>query len=411
MKKPLHFSSLFLSLFFTGTLLAQADRFAYVVTDVNKEGANWSFLRKVDLQSGNYSDVLLSGNDAKKMAFDAGSKKQLTKPFTDERFGNIANAAFGTGVAAIAYDKKNERLFYTPMFVNQLRYVDLKSMNSFFVDGSDLDGMKQKQNDQSNIMTRMTMGLDGNGYILSNDGNHLVQFSSGKKVNITRLGALEDAPANTVSIHNAGISYGGDMIADDDGNLFVFSARNHVFKVNIETKVAAYLGVVTDLPAQFTTNGAAVNDKNEIILASAIGTSSLYAVDFKTLKATPVKSDLIWRSSDLGNSNLLATRLVVPPAKLISTLNEKPDGRVQIYPNPVINNQFALQFNQLEGNYTVQVTDAMGRQQKAQTIVNVKGKGQIESVQLPAATLKGVYLVKVLDQTNKTVFTRKIVVQ
>lgn len=410
MKKPLHFSSFFLSLFFTGTLLAQADRFAYVVTDVNKEGANWSFLRKVDLQSGNYSDVLLSGNDAKKMAYDAGSKKQLTKPFTDERFGNVANAAFGTGVAAIAYDKKNQRLFYTPMFVNQLRYIDLKSMDVFFLDGSDLDGMKQKQNDQSNIMTRMTMGLDGNGYILSNDGKHLVQFSSGKKVNITQLGALVDAPANTVSIHNAGSSYGGDMIADDDGNLFVFSARNHVFKVSIETKIATYLGIVTDLPAQFTTNGAAVNDKNEIILASAVGTSSLYAIDFKTLKATPVKSDLIWRSSDLGSSNLLATRLVVPPAKLISAVNEKPDGRVQIYPNPVINKQFALQFNQMEGNYTVQVSDVMGRQ-KMQNIVNVKGKGQIESVQLPATTLKGVYLVKVLDYTNKTVFTRKIVVQ
>jgi hypothetical protein len=201
------------------------------------------------------------------------------------------------------------------------------------------------------------------------------------------------------------------MIADDDGNLFIFSARNHVFKVNIESKVATYLGLVTGIPEQFTTNGAAVNDKNEIILASAVGNYSLYTVDYKTLKAAPVQSDVTWRSSDLGSSNLLATRLVVPPATLISAVNEKMDGRVQIYPNPVTNKQFALQFNQLEGNYTVQVTDAMGRQQKAQTIMNIKGKGQIESVELPASTLKGVYLVKVLDHTNKTVFTRKIVVQ
>lgn len=412
MSKSLHSSFLFLSLFFAGTLLAQNDRFAYVVTDVNKEGANWSFLRKVDLQSGVYSDVLMSGNDAKQLAFDAASKKQRTEMYKDDRFGAIANAAFGTGVAAIAYDKKNDRLFYTPMFVNQLRYIDLKTMNAFFVEGSDLDGMKQKQTDQSNIMTRMTMGMDGNGYILSNDGNHLVQFSSGKKVVVTQLGSLVDAPANgAVSIHNSCNSYGGDMIADDDGNLFVFSARNHVFKVNIETKVATFLGIVSGLPEQFTTNGAAVNDKNEIIIASAVGIPSLYAVDVKTLKASPVKSDLVWRSSDLGSSNLLATRAVIPPATLISAVNEAPDGRVQVYPNPVVNKKFALQFNQLEGNYTVQVTDAMGRQQKAQTIVNVKGKGQIETVELPASTLKGVYLVKVLDHASKTVFTRKIVVQ
>jgi hypothetical protein len=36
--------------------LAQTDRFAYAITDVNKEGANWSFLRKIDLKTGAYSE-------------------------------------------------------------------------------------------------------------------------------------------------------------------------------------------------------------------------------------------------------------------------------------------------------------------------------------------------------------------
>ena len=43
------------------------------------------------------------------------------------------------------------------------------------------------------------------------------------------------------------------MIADNDGNLYVFSARNYVFKVNIETRVATYLGTIKGLPANFTT--------------------------------------------------------------------------------------------------------------------------------------------------------------
>ncbi len=32
----------------------QTDRFAYAITDVNKEGANWSFLRKIDLNTGSF---------------------------------------------------------------------------------------------------------------------------------------------------------------------------------------------------------------------------------------------------------------------------------------------------------------------------------------------------------------------
>ena len=89
----------FFSAFFA---LGQTDRFAYAVTDINKEGANWSFLRKIDLKSGAFSEVVLNGNDASILAFDDATKKQILEPLKDARFGNTANAAFGTGVAAIA---------------------------------------------------------------------------------------------------------------------------------------------------------------------------------------------------------------------------------------------------------------------------------------------------------------------
>ena len=55
----------------------QADRFAYAVTDAQQMGANWSFLRKLNLQTGEYSQVLLSGNDASFLAYNATTKKQL----------------------------------------------------------------------------------------------------------------------------------------------------------------------------------------------------------------------------------------------------------------------------------------------------------------------------------------------
>ena len=414
MTKSLRFVSLLLgTVLITHLAISQSDRFAYAITDINKEGANWSFLRKVDLQTGAYGDVLLNGTDVARLAYDAATKKQMTAPLTDARYGNLANAAFGTGVAAAAYDKRHDRLYYTPMFFDQLRYIDLKTMNVYFVAGN-FSGQANKAADQSNIITRMVIADDGDGYALTNDGTHLVRFSTAKKAEVSDLGTLVDAAENkAVSVHNSCSSYGGDMVADNDGNLFVFSARNNVFRVNIESKVATHLGTISGLPANFTTNGAAVDENNRILITSAVDASSLYTVDPKTWVATAVKSTVLpWHTADLANSNILETRKPVSAPELIATKATPLNDRIQLYPNPVTTNQFNIQFNKGDGGtYTVQVTDARG-QQVAQKNVSVNGKGQtISSINLPAPSAKGIYIVKVNDVNNKTVYSNKIVVQ
>jgi len=339
------------------------------------------------------------------------AKKQLTS-VQDARFGTLSNAAFATGVAAIAFDRKHNRLYYTPMFIDQLRYVDLKSMSVFYLSGNDFTGMKQKAADQSNIITRMVIADDGDGYALTNDGNHLVRFSTGKNAGVTDLGALVDAAENnSVSIHNSCSSYGGDMIADDDGNLYVFSARNHVFKVNIESKVATHLGTVSGVPANYTINGAAVDDNNQIWITSAVDLTALYTLDYKTLVATAVKGDAPWHTADLANSNILRTKKPVSLPELIADKTDPANGRIQLYPNPVTDNQFNVQFSLPEtGTYTIQITDARG-QQVSQKQVNLSGKGQVANINLPRSAAKGIYIVKVNDPNSKTVYSNKIVVQ
>ncbi len=390
---------------------SQTDRFAYAITDVNKEGANWSFLRRIDLKTGAFSEVVLNGSDASALPYDDATKRQLLEPLKDARFGNTANAAFGTGVAAIALDKRNNRLYYTPMFIDQLRYIDLKTMKVYFVTSFEFTGIKTKATDQSNIVTRMAIGDDGKGYALTNDANHLLQFTTGKKISVIDMGALVDDPTNkTVSIHNSCNSFGGDMIADDDGNLYLFSNRTNVFKINIASKMATHLGTVSGIPATYTINGSAVDNKNQVLISSAVDNSSIYTVDIKTLNATPVKSAGAWRTADLATSNLLATRKSFPFVRLIKTIEASDDGRVQLFPNPVTNNQFTIQFNIAEGNYTVQVKDVLGRQ-IARTKTNIKGEGQTENFQLPALSGKGFYLVTITDQNNKTIFTKKVLVQ
>jgi hypothetical protein len=401
------------TIFITNLVQSQSDRFAYAVTDINKDGANWSFLRKLDLQTGVFSDVLLSGNDASRLAYDATTKKQMTTPLTDNRFGNIANAAFGSGVAAAAYDKRHDRLYYTPMFFDQLRYIDLRTMTVYFVN-TGFSGQAVKAADQSNIITRMVIADDDNGYALTNDGNHLLRFTTGKKLEITDLGAVVDAAENKgVSVHNSCSSFGGDMIADNDGNLFVFSARNNVFKVNIASKLATHLGTISGLPANFTTNGAAVNENNKIFITSAVDASALYIVDPSNWSAAAMKSTAVpWHTADLANSNILQTRKSVGAPELIANKVSLLSDKVQLYPNPVTTNRFNIQFNGIDGGpYMIEVTNAQG-QQVVQRTVNINSKGQtITSINLPAIAAKGIYIVKVNDANSKTVYSNKIVVQ
>jgi len=418
MRKCIPFASLLLGSAFLATLCfaQQSDRFAYSVTDI-QQGANWSFLRKLDLRTGEYSQVLLNGNDVSLLAYDAATKKQMTAPLTDARYGQLVNAAFGTGVAAVAYDRKSNRLYYTPMFVDQLRYVDLKSMKVYYVTDKAFTGISQKSGDQGNIVTRMVIASDGKGYAMTNDGTQLIQFTTGKKFQVNDLGSIVDAPDNKgVSIHNSCSSFGGDMIADDDGNLYVFTARNHVFKVNIESKVATHLGVISGLPNGFTVNGAAVTDENKIVVGTATAATSYFTVDSKTWAASPyVLAGTVWNSSDLANSNLLLSgakgKGTVTEVMSRNTPPNSGDGKITIFPNPITNNQFVIQFTDLSaGNYTVQVTDVMGRQ-VVQQMINLSGENQTQTIKLNPSAARGVYLVKVTGNSDKVVYSSKVVVQ
>lgn len=418
MRKNLPFLS-----FITGSMLlatvsrAQvADKFAYAVTDM-QQGYNWNYLRKLDLQTGTFTNILLNGSDLNQVAFHAATKEKITSFTNSKGMGFNTQPAFSTGVAAMALDKKNNRLYYTPMFIDQLRYIDLKTMKVFYNDGQEFSGKPQKSPDQGNIITRMVIASDGNGYAVTNDGTQLLRFTTGKKLQTEDLGSLvDDQSNNEVSIHNACSSYGGDVIADDDGNLYIFTARNLVFKVSINTKVATFLGSIKNIPATFTTNGAAVAGDNKIIISSAMTASSYFIVDLKTLAATPYAiNGTVWQSSDLANGNLyLSGNKTTGSAIELMKGTATPvisDSRVILFPNPVTNNQFTLQFNALEaGSYTIYVTDVTGRQM-IQQAVNISSESQIQSIDLGKAASKGIYMVKIADKESKSVFSTKLVVQ
>ena len=417
MKKSLPCISLLLGtiLFTTIVSAQQADRFAYSMTDVPQQNGNWVYLRILDMETGTFSGSLITGTADKQVVFDAFTKKQLTD-LGANKMGFNEQPAFSSGVAALAYDSKHARVYYTPMFIDQLRYYDIKSQQVFYVTVP-FTNKPQKSSDQGNIITRMVIASDGNGYALTNDGMQLIQFTTGKKPQITDLGSLVDDPSNKgVSIHNSCSSFGGDMVADDDGNLIVFSARNNVFKVNIESRVATHLGVISGLPNGFTINGAAINENNKVIAGSAMESASLFVIDSKTWTASPLQMNgTVYHTSDLANSNLLVSGNK-PKATNIDLISKNSpaqtgDSKINIFPNPVTNSQFTIQFNDLTaGSYIIRITDVTGRQ-VTQQVVNVGGDKQSQVIKLPASSAGGVYLVKVTDPNSKSVFSTKIVVQ
>lgn len=395
---------------------AQNDRFAFAITDLQSTGSGWNALRKLDLKSGEFTTVLLNGSDATLPAYDVYTRK-VWKAMPDVQFGDYMQAPFSTGVAAMAYDKKNNRLYFTPMFIDQLRYVDLKTMKVYYVTDQPFTKAGSMHNDEGKIITRMVINPDGTGYAISNDANTFIRFTTNKKLQITQLGSLVDDPSNGgVSIHNKCSSWGGDMIADDEGNLYVLSSRNSVYKIDVETKAAKLLGYIKGLPQDFTTNGAVVTTEGKVLVSSAVNGNAYFLVDPKDWTATQYESKAgIFRSSDLANSNYLQTRPKNTTQSEIVT-RKAPDNiiaasKIQIYPNPVTNNQFTLQFGKITaGNYNIEMTNVTG-QIVMQRGVNVQSEDQVEVITIKSSLARGVYLVKVSGWNNEAVLSQKLVVQ
>lgn len=325
-----------------------------------------------------------------------------------------------TTVAASAYDEKNNRLYFTPLGVNQLRYIDLSQPGSTtfnYVDGIPF-GASRGLFDVPNQITRMTIDAEGIGYALSNDGNHLIRFTTSGKPVITDLGAVADNSINqAVSIHTSCTSAGGDIVSAVNGSLVLVTANNYLFSIDVNSKVATYQGLITGLPQGFTSNGAAVDKNGELIVGCALDVQNngYYKVDMGTLKAVRAQGKSAFlASSDLANSNILGQVAVAKNTSLqsIRPMNATQPRNFSIYPNPVRSGLVRMTFiNFAKGNYEVQIQDMLGTQINKWSLT-IYSAGQVEqfNAKLFQATAQGVYIVRVLDKSKQTSISRKVVV-
>jgi hypothetical protein len=374
---------------------------AYAITGQNKGNYNWSNIREIDLATGEVTNTIYEMGKTKFSMADANTKKSI---------GNEGVSPLSTMSAAAAFDGKHNRLFFVAMRSGELRWLDLnsKANDLKFYTGIPLVE-SANYNDEANNFTRMTIGADGYGYALTNDGNHLVRFSTGSKVIVTDLGNLIDASSNSgLSVHNKCSSWGGDIVADAFGKLYLFTATHNVFTIDINSRVATYTGSILNLPGSFSTNGAAVDKDDNVIVGSANSFDGFYSVNMKTLAATKIQtSGAIYNTSDLANSNILYHNS-------FGSAELKPEiiGNqfISIYPNPITGVQFKISFDKIQaGTYNVILTDLQGRVITTKELY-IRNLNQVENISLLRKPASGMYMIKVVDSNKKSTYSDKIVI-
>jgi hypothetical protein len=416
MRNILSYKLLFITLpFLINSAQGQSEGFAYAVTGIDIGSSEWVALRTLNTRAGKFSNMLINMTEKKKALYNISAHEinATSQPSFSANNASGNNATpLNNGIAAIAYDRKSNRIFYVSMNNDQLQYVDLATMTTYPVAGASFSKAGQYVFQATSPITRLVIAPDNYGYTITTDGNHLIRFTTNGTPTLTHLGDLVDDPHNNeMSIYNTCSNLGGDLVADDAGNLYLITAANRVFKIDIKTRVTTFLATISGLPSQFTTNGAAVDENGKLIVSSSVYKNGYIIVDPKIWKALPSPVDqFTYYCSDLANSNVLHTNTSTPSILFFSkSLNRS--GNVRIYPNPVLFDEVKIQFNDMPpGKYTIELADPLGRKVLQQK-VKITSHTQTALMQISAITAQAFYYIRILNEKNLLVSTEKLAVE
>ncbi len=408
-------------LFIVGSVVAQQNDRYFSVTGEQFGSTNWTVFRE------NYTDgktpvkTLYIPSSGKEIVYDALSGKQITNDNTAPVATAPALASPATTavqncgclnnnmVAAIAFDAKNNRLYYTQMAGNQLRYFNLNetTLKSYAVTTQLLKNFSNNPGEAS-VITRMCIASDNYGYALTNDNEHLIRFSTDGKNTITDLGKLVDANSNKEnSVTTQFKSWGGDLIADANGNLYLFAIQRGVYKINPNTRLATFLGQIKNIPDDYTVNAAMAEGDENVIVGSSTQTTNYYRVNLNTLNATVLNknTDQVYNVSDFANSHFAFEKNQNVSNAVAKTL---VTNSINIYPNPVSKTKLNIQFtNFTPGKYVIQLGSDEGKT-LIQKNVNIAGS-QTESLTVSAISA-GTYLLTIINEKGENISTNKVAI-
>ena len=407
--------------------LQQVSKKTYLISSPGNLPFKYNQFSILDIQSGKSIDEIYS---PKTNCDSRGNEYQPYKAHKEDKEEDSLQTPSGGSIASMAYDYKSNRLFYVPLQLSELRYLDLKeSKPSFtYLRNQSLNLLHNKE-DVANQISRMTIGMDGFGYALTNDGEHLIKFNTQGNPTIQDLGVLIDNPKNQVLVRSSCTSWGGDMVADINGNLYLVTARNHVFKVSLPSKKCDYIGMIKNLPEGFSSNGASVDEGGNLLVScgAALGKSfsPIYKIRWSSLEAEPVGDNLkgIGNISDMASSNLLFQKEIkekeleiesksinITSKAVIESDNNLPN--ITLFPNPVTHGRFQIKTNNLKekGVYRMMVLDVLG-QPIMEGKMNLGLKSNTNTFNFPSRYAKGVYVIQISDIFNRTVYSQQMIVE
>ena len=159
---------------------AQNNKTTYAITGDGNNDFIWMNIRQLDLTTGQVTKTLFERSKSNFTITDVTTKVVTNnEAVTDQNIFSSTAYPTGTFVAAAAFDKRTNKLFFTPMRKGELRWLDLNSneSNPKFYSMAINNYKNTEVNDDATDITRMVIAADGNGYAISNDGNHFFSFT------------------------------------------------------------------------------------------------------------------------------------------------------------------------------------------------------------------------------------------
>lgn len=308
------------------------------------------------------------------------------------------NNSQATNLATLAYDSSNNNLVYMPMFSSNIYVLNQKTHDITLVENN---VTRVTACDINSHMTRMASGYDGNIYAINNSGTQFIRISKkNDQYTVDDLGIIKDDALNGKnSFTSIESGFGGDMVADAQNNFYVFSTSGNVFKVLTKELQAKFIGKISGLPENYSVNGAAVNAKGKVIIASAKG-AALYELNLEDLQAKPLPGDQNLHIYDLASKYFINDKNA--SANVFANLD--------IYPTKVDEQLINVSVNDksVKGNLKLTVFDISGKNVMNQNL-SVKNGNLQQQVYLKNL-VSGAYIVTIAEESGKNLLTKKILV-
>lgn len=203
-----------------------------------------------------------------------------------------------TNTDAMAYAPASGRLYFVNNTTNaELCYVNVNNPAAYKYVGYPLE----TNTAAGYNINRMAYCADGYGYALTANLQDLIRFSIDPSTNlpaISRLGALvNDVNNGANDVLN---ETSGDIFGDGSGKLYLLPTSGKLYKIDLTTLVATYLGTISGM-SPGTTTSVAIDKSGNVYIGGAY--QAVYMANLTTMSAAAINisTSNVWKTGDYAS--------------------------------------------------------------------------------------------------------------